>query len=129
MAVRGVRGATTVTRNDRDEILDATKELLTRMVEVNNLDLEEIASAWLTTTSDVFAEFPAVAARQLGWTFIPLMQSHEMNVPGMLPRCIRVLLHVNTDKGPHDIIHVYQRGATVLRPDLAAQTAAPAPQR
>jgi chorismate mutase len=119
MPVRGVRGATTVTRNDKDEILAATHELLAYMVQVNDINIEDIASAWLTTTPDVFAEFPAVAARQMGWTQVPLMQSHEMSVPGMLPKCIRVLLHLNTDKGQHDIHHVYLRDAVKLRPDLA----------
>lgn len=119
MPVRGVRGATTVTRNVKEDILEATKELLGVMVEANEINPEDLASAWLTTTSDVYAEFPAVAARQLGWTFVPLMQSHEMSVPGMLPLCIRVLLHWNTEKGIHDIRHVYLREATRLRPDLS----------
>jgi chorismate mutase len=122
MPVRGVRGATTVTRNAKDEILEATKELLGVMVEANDINPEDLASAWLTTTSDVYAEFPAVAARQIGWTFVPLMQSHEMSVPGMLPLCIRVLLHWNTEKGIHDILHVYLREATRLRPDLSSAT-------
>ncbi len=119
MPVRGVRGAITVTRNDKDEILAVTRELLTTMVELNGIDIEDIASAWMTTTPDVYAEFPAVAARQLGWTRVPLMQSHEMAVPGMLPLCIRVLLHLNTEKGQHEIHHVYLRDAARLRPDLA----------
>lgn len=122
MAVRGVRGATTVTRNTKDEIIAATRELLTTMVEANEINIDDIASAWLTTTPDVHAEFPAVAARQLGWTSVPLMNSHEMSVPGMLPMCIRVLLHLNTDKGPHDIRHIYLREAARLRPDLASST-------
>jgi chorismate mutase len=120
MPVRGVRGATTVTKNTRDEILSATAELLTTMLEANGIDTEDIASAWITTTSDVYAEFPAVAARRnLGWDHVPLMQSHEMAVPGMLPLCIRVLLHWNTDKGQHDIQHVYLGEAVRLRPDLS----------
>ncbi|MFN0149040.1 MAG: chorismate mutase [Dehalococcoidia bacterium] len=119
MPVRGVRGATTVSRNLKEEILEATKELLSVMVEANGINPEDLASAWLTTTPDVYAEFPAVAARQIGWTFVPLMQSHEMSVPGMLPLCIRVLLHWNTEKGIHDIRHVYLREATRLRPDLS----------
>lgn len=120
MPVRGVRGATTVSRNNRDEILDATKELLTMMVDANEIDTCDLASAWLTTTPDIYAEFPAVAARLMGWTSIPLMQSHEMSVPGMLPMCIRVLLHWNTDKGQHDIRHIYLREAARLRPDLSS---------
>ena len=123
MPVRGVRGATTVSKNSKEEILAVTAELLTAMVEANGIDSADIASAWLTTTSDVFAEFPAVAARRhLGWDFVPLMQSHEMSVPGMLPMCIRVLLHWNTDKGQHDIQHIYLREAVRLRPDISALT-------
>ena len=122
MPVRGVRGATTVTRNQKEEILDVTKELLATMLEVNEISTEEIASAWITTTPDLYAEFPAVAARQMGWTQVPLMQSHEMSVPGMLPLCIRVLLHWNTEKTQNDIRHVYLREAARLRPDLSSST-------
>lgn len=122
MPVRGVRGATTVTRNQKEEILDVTKELLSTMLEVNGIDTEDIASAWLTTTPDLYAEFPAVAARQIGWTQVPLMQSHEMSVPGMLPLCIRVLLHWNTEKTQSEIRHVYLREAARLRPDLSTST-------
>ncbi len=123
MPVRGVRGATTVTRNVKEEILEATGELLKVMVEVNDINADDLASAWITTTPDIYAEFPAVAARhQLGWNFVPLMQSHEMSVPGMLPMCIRVLLHWNTEKGIHDVHHVYLREASRLRPDLATST-------
>ncbi len=122
MPVRGVRGATTVTKNTKEEILDATRELLTAMVEANDILTDDIASAWLTTTPDVYAEFPAVAARLMGWTQVPLMNSHEMSVPGMLPMCIRVLLHLNTEKGPHDIRHIYLREASRLRPDLVSST-------
>ena len=126
MPVRGVRGATTVTKNTKEEILAATTQMLTAMVEANGIHAEDIASAWLTTTSDVYAEFPAVAARRnLGWDHVPLMQSHEMSVPGMLPLCIRALLHWNTDKGQHDIQHVYLNEAVRLRPDLTG-FAAPA---
>ncbi|HMO95658.1 MAG TPA: chorismate mutase [Tepidiformaceae bacterium] len=122
MPVRGVRGATTVTRNQKEEILEVTKELLSTMLEVNGIDTEDIASAWLTTTPDLYAEFPAVAARQIGWTQVPLMQSHEMAVPGMLPLCIRVLLHWNTEKTQGEIRHVYLREAARLRPDLSSST-------
>ncbi|MCX7617298.1 MAG: chorismate mutase [Tepidiforma sp.] len=122
MPVRGVRGATTVDRNQKEEILERTRELLVHMVEANGIRTEDIASAWLTTTPDVYAEFPAVAARQLGWTQVPLMQSHEMSVPGMLPLCIRVLLHWNTDKAQSEIRHIYLREAARLRPDLASPT-------
>ena len=126
MPVRGVRGATTVSRNTREEILEATKELLALMVEANEIETCDLASAWMTTTPDVYAEFPAVAARLMGWTSVPLMQSHEMSVPGMLPMCIRVLLHWNTDRGQHDIRHIYLREAARLRPDLSSSNPATA---
>lgn len=122
MPVRGIRGATTVTKNSREEIIEATKELLGLIIEENEIDPEEVASAWFTTTPDLNAEFPAVAARQMGWTFVPLMCGHEMSVPGSLPMCVRILLHVNTDKGAHDVNHIYIRGARALRPDLSSST-------
>ena len=122
MPVRGIRGATTVSKNSRDEIIEAAKELLATMIEANEIVPEDVASAWFTTTPDLNAEFPAVAARQMGWTFVPLMCSHEMNVPGSLPLCVRILLHVNTEKGTHDVTHIYIRGARALRPDLSSST-------
>lgn len=122
MPVRGIRGATTVSENAREAIIEATRELLEVMVEANDISPEDIASAWFTTTPDLNAEFPAVAAREMGWTFVPLMCSHEMDVPGSLRMCVRILLHVNTEKRPHDIRHVYLRGARVLRPDLDGAT-------
>lgn len=122
MAVRGVRGATTVRANTREEILDAARELLEAVVKANEIDPEDVASAWFTTTLDLNSEFPAVAARQMGWTFVPLMCGHEMGVPGSLPMCLRVLIHLNTEKSIHDIHHVYIRGASVLRPDLGSST-------
>ncbi|MGE5594711.1 MAG: chorismate mutase [Hyphomicrobiales bacterium] len=122
MPVRGVRGATTVSENTREAILEAARELLTAIVEANDINPEDVASATFTTTPDLNAEFPAVAARQMGWTFVPLMCGHEMGVPGSLPMCLRILLHLNTDKGPHDIHHIYIRGAAALRPDLSGST-------
>ena len=122
MAVRGIRGATTVDSNTKEAILAATREMLETVIRENDLDPEDVASAWFTTTPDLNAEFPAVAARAMGWTFVPLMCGHEMSVPGSLPMCLRVLLHVNTEKGPHDIHHVYIRGAGALRPDLSSST-------
>ena len=118
MATRGVRGATTVEANTREAILEAARELLTAMLEANEFDVEDVASAFFTTTSDLNAEFPALAARELGWTDVALLCGHEMNVPGALPMCLRILVHINTDKPAHDIRHVYLHGATVLRPDL-----------
>lgn len=117
MMMRGVRGATTVQNNDADEILEATRELLTMVVRVNEMDVDDIASIVLTTTDDLEATYPAFAARQLGWFDIALLCGNEMNVPDGLPRCIRVLVHWNTTKAPQDLGHVYLREAKSLRPD------------
>ena len=116
---RGIRGATTVESNSADAILGATTELLVELMRANDLRVDDVASAFFTTTVDLNAEFPAVAARQLGWRDVALLCGHEMDVPGSLPMCLRILLHANTEKGPQDIIHVYLRGATVLRTDLS----------
>ncbi len=119
--MRGIRGATTVDRNEREAILDATRELLEHMVQANDILAEDVATAWFTTTPDLTADFPAIAARQLGWTNVALMCGHEMNVPGALPMCLRVMLLVNTTRRQEDIVHVYLRGARVLRPDLPSR--------
>lgn len=121
MMTRGVRGATTVESNSPEAILDATKELLAAMIKANEIDIDCVGSAFFTLTQDLNAEFPAVAARQIGWTDVPLLCGHEMNKPGALPMCLRVLLHVNTEKPAKDIKHVYLRGARVLRPDIESQ--------
>lgn len=114
---RGVRGATTVEHDEREEILRATLELLALMIHLNGIGSDEVASAIFTTTTDLSAAFPATAARQLGWLDVPLMCSHEIDVPGALGKCIRVLLHWNTDRPQHDIQHVYLKEAQALRPD------------
>ena len=120
MPCRGIRGATTVDENSRDAIVASTRELLQEMVRLNDVRETDVASAYFTTTPDLNAEFPAVAARDhLGWKHAALMCGHEMNVPGSLPMCLRILLHVNTDRGQDEICHVYLRGAMALRPDLA----------
>ncbi len=118
MMTRGVRGATSVEANTAEAILEATRELLSAMLKTNEVDLEEVASAFFTTTPDLNAEFPAVAARDMGWEHVALLCGHEMNKPGGLPMCLRILLHVNTSKAARDIRHVYLRGARVLRPDM-----------
>jgi chorismate mutase len=119
MPVRGIRGATTVEANTRDAILDATRELLGELVRVNQLSSDDVASAWFTMTSDLNAEFPAVVARQeFGWTHVALECLQEMDVPGSLRMCLRILLHVNTERAQNEVCHVYLRGAAVLRPDL-----------
>ncbi|MCS7001496.1 MAG: chorismate mutase [Dehalococcoidia bacterium] len=115
MPVRGIRGAITVEANTPVAIRRATRTLLREIVARNSLNVADIASAYFSTTRDLNAEFPAVAARQLGWHETPLICGHEMDVPGALPMCIRVLLHVNTDKAPGEIAHVYLGGATSLR--------------
>ena len=116
---RGVRGATTVESNDRDEILTATRQLLAMMIRLNEIRATDVASPIFSCTHDLNAEFPALAARQLGWLDVPLICTHEVNVPGSLPCCIRILLHWNTTKPQNDIQHVYIKGATKLRPDLS----------
>ena len=120
MMVRGIRGATTVTANDREAILDAASELLQEIVRLNQIEHDLVASIIFTATADLNAEFPAVAARQLGWTDIALECMPEMNVPGSLQRCLRILMHVNTSRSPRELVHVYLRGARALRPDLVA---------
>lgn len=121
MLTRGVRGATTVEANTPEAILEATKELLAAMLKVNEIDVEYVASAIFTATPDLNAEFPALAAREMGWTGVALLCGHEMNKPGSLPMCLRILLHVNTEKPAREIKHVYLRGARVLRPDIQNQ--------
>ena len=119
MPCRGVRGATTVEKNEREEILTATRQLLALIIRTNQIEPADVASATFTTTPDIDAEFPALAARQLGWLDVPLLCGHEMAVPGSLPRCIRVLIHWNTDRPQSEIEHVYIRDAKKLRPDLS----------
>lgn len=114
---RGVRGATTVSRNDAEEILTATRELLRHIVQANHIHPDDVASIYFTTTMDLNATYPALAARQLGWTDMALLCGHEMDVPGSLPLCIRVLIHWNTSLSPAEIAHVYLRDAVSLRPD------------
>jgi chorismate mutase len=115
MYCRGIRGAITVEYNDREEILAATTELLQLMMRQNDLHVEDIASGIFTVTEDLDAEFPALAARQLGWKEVALMCAREIPVPNSLGKCIRVLLHVNTTRSASAIQHVYIRGAVNLR--------------
>src|SRR6476646_8214799 len=120
MRSRGVRGATTATANTREAICSATQELLRRLIDANEVPMEEIASAVFTVTDDLDAEYPALAAREIGWVYVPLLCAREIPVPGGLPRCIRVLLHVSTEQTQEQIRHVYLRDAATLRPILAA---------
>ncbi len=119
MSCRGVRGATTVEMNTKDEILLATRQMLALIIRRNGIESEDVASATFTVTRDLDAEFPALAARQLGWLEVPLLCGYEIEVPGSLPLCIRVMLHWNTDKPQKDIHHVYIHQAVRLRPDLS----------
>jgi len=118
--VRGIRGAITVTEDTPEEIVAATQEMLRALMDRNGFTAEDVISAIFTVTPDITSEFPARGARLMGWTRVPLLCSQEMPVPGALPRCIRVLLHVNTDKSQAEIKHVYLRGASALRPDMAS---------
>jgi chorismate mutase len=115
MRCRGIRGATVVEENTKEAVLQATKELLGKMIEANEIEVEEIACAFFTTTSDLNAEFPALAAREMGWTQVALLCGHEMNVPESLPRCLRILILYNTEKAADEIVHVYIKGAEKLR--------------
>jgi chorismate mutase len=119
MLCRGVRGATTADANTREEILTATRQLLALMIRVNGIKPEDVGSAIFSLTRDLDAEFPALAARQLGWLDVPLLCTYEVDVPGSLRRCVRVLIHWNTDKPQHEIQPVYIKEAARLRPDLS----------
>lgn len=116
---RGIRGATTVESNTREAILEATRELLECIISANDLCVEDIASAIFSTTSDINAEFPAVAARELGWLDTALLCTHEMAVPNSLECCIRVLIHWNTTRRADEVVHIYIREARHLRPERA----------
>lgn len=116
--VRGIRGATTVEHNDAAEIREATQELLQMILEENGIVTEDLASAIFTVTSDLNANFPATSARDIGWELVPLICTTEIPVPGGLDHCIRVLLHVNTDRSQEEIRHIFLRRATELRQDL-----------
>lgn len=116
--LRGIRGATTVEVNSKDAILEATSELLSALIQANEIEPDEVASAFFSATQDLNAEFPALAARHMGWSHVALTCMQEMYVPGGLPMCIRILLHVNTAKRQDEVRFVYLRGAKALRPDL-----------
>jgi chorismate mutase len=122
MYCRGIRGATTVDRNDREEILTATTELLRLMMLENNLLVEDIASTSFTVTEDLDAVFPAQAARQMGWKEVALMCMREIPVPNSLGKCIRVLMLVNTTNSASEMQHIYIRGAVNLRPEFESET-------
>lgn len=118
LAVRAIRGAITVKKNDKQDILKETKLLLEKIVQENKIDEKDIISIIFSVTNDLDAAFPAAAAREIGWTNVALMCTNEINVPGSIVKCIRVLMHINTDKSNSDIKHIYLKGAKVLRPDI-----------
>jgi chorismate mutase len=118
-ACRGIRGATTAIANTAEDILEATDELMRTVIALNELDPADVASVIFTTTPDLTATFPALAARDIGWTEVPLMCAHEMAVPGSLQKCVRVMIHVNTIRTAAEIRHVYLKGARELRPEWA----------
>lgn len=123
---RGVRGATTCAEDSEEAILAATRELLYTMIRANGIRPDDVASAHFTTTVDLRATYPALAARQLGWFDVALLCGHEMDVPGSLQRCIRILIHWNTTRHPTEIKHVYLHEAKSLRPDRDALPPVPA---
>lgn len=116
--VRGVRGAIQVKKNDRKEIFEATQKLLKKIIQVNQIQREDIASVFLTATTDLNADFPAYAVRQMGWKEVPLLCAQEIEVPHGLPRVIRILLHFNTDRPQSEVKHQYLDGTRKMRPDL-----------
>lgn len=118
MMFRGVRGATTVDENTAEAITNATKELLRAMIEINGIEEEYVASVIFTTSPDLNAVYPAAAARQVGWSRTALLGAQEADVQDGLKRCIRILIHWNTNKGLDELQHVYMRDAERLRPDL-----------
>ena len=122
MPVRGIRGATTAYENTADSITEATEELLRELVFLNDLDPQEIAFVYLTTTVDLNAEFPALAARRIGWLEVPLLCGHDMNVkqpnPRGVPMCIRVLILYNTPRPQQSMRFAYLRGAQAIKADL-----------
>ena len=121
MPIRGIRGATTVSADEPELILQATRELLEEILAENEgMRPEDVASALFTVTDDLASTFPAQGARQMGWGLVPMLCAREIPVPGSLPRVIRVLVHWNTETPQNEITHVYLRDAVKLRPDLIA---------
>ncbi|HEV8338081.1 MAG TPA: chorismate mutase [bacterium] len=122
MHIRGIRGATTAPANTAEAILEATRELLAAIVDENRVEADEIAAVLFTCTEDLTAAFPAEAGRALGWADVPLITAREIDVPGAVARCIRVLIFWNTPLSQEEVAHIYLRGAESLRPDLARST-------
>ena len=117
MPVRGIRGATVAAENTKEAILSATRELLLAVIDANDIQPDDVASAWFTTSPGLTADYPALAARALGWHDVALLCAHEMDVPHGLKKCVRILIHLNTDKPASAIKHIYLGQAASLRPD------------
>jgi len=124
MVCRGIRGATTVPSDTRENILNATRQLLATIVCLNDITPEDVASMFITTTPDLTSAYPALAARQLGWIHVPLLGATEIDIADGLPRCIRILIHWNTALAQSEIKHVYQGEARRLRPDKPLEISA-----
>lgn len=118
MAVRAVRGATQLEADEREHLLERVAELIRAVLDANDLDPEDLISILFTVTADLSSEFPAVAGRQVGLVDVPLICAKEIDVPGSLPRVVRMMVHAETDRSRDKIQHVYLHGATALRPDL-----------
>lgn len=119
--IRGIRGATTVSNNQEEQVIDAADELLRKMIESNEVEATDVASVFISVTSDINARFPSKALRRFpDWKFVPIMCMQEIPVVDSLPLCIRVMLHVNTTKSQASINHIYLKNAVILRPDLAS---------
>ncbi|PDM41069.1 MULTISPECIES: chorismate mutase [unclassified Geobacillus] len=118
--IRGIRGAITVERNEAEEIVDATETLLKEMIRANDVTASDVSFVLISVTEDITAAFPAQALRRIeGWTYVPVMCMREIPVPNTLPRCIRVMMTVETTKKQEEISHIYLRDAVTLRPDLS----------
>ena len=122
MSVRGIRGASVVDSNTKEAILAETTTLLIEMIQRNGVEFQDIASIFFSLTDDLNAEFPAIAARQMGMTDVPLLCMNEIQVPGGLSRCIRILIHWNTERAASDISHPYLKEAVSLRPDRVSDS-------
>lgn len=119
MTVRGLRGATTVQQDEAEQVLEATATLVQEMIKENDVPVEHIISVLISTTPDIQSTFPAKAVRTIdGWKYVPVMCTHEMDVPGAMPLCIRVLMQVNSSLTQQEVVHIYQNEAIKLRPDL-----------
>ncbi|MCP1494328.1 chorismate mutase [Peribacillus frigoritolerans] len=121
--IRGIRGATTVESDTEMEVISAVEKLMAEIIQVNEIDPDMVASVFFSATEEIRSVFPAKALRKFkGWTYVPVTCMKEIPVSNSLPFCIRVMIHVNTTKSQKEIQHVYQAGATVLRPDLTKRT-------